>query len=289
MLDKLMDAGAKVVVFDLVYASETPGDNDFANALLKYKDHMLIGEDFAQISDVEFSLTTPNDRLLLPGSESIVGLVNISGDADGIIRHAKYQTSLEREDGMSGFPDDLTHITVLAVKKFNGKTVIPPDKALHPAAVNGIFSMPDVLRTGPDSRAELEATDGTITRVGANTIFSFEPASRTIHLEQGSLLFHSPHGKGGGTIQTGSATASVIGTTIIVTCTPSGGFKLLDLEGQAEVRYLDGLKQTLEPGQLTFILPGGSVSPVIVFRLDTETKGSALVSGFATPLDSQSK
>ena len=171
----------------------------------------------------------------------------------------------------------------------NVEIISAANKALHPAAVNDIFSMPDVLRTGPDSRAELEATDGTITRVGANTIFSFEPASRTIKLEQGSLLFHSPHGKGGGTIQTGSATASVIGTTIIVTCTPSGGFKLLDLEGQAEIRYLDGLKQTLEPGQMTFILSGGSASPVIVFRLDTETKGSALVGGFNTPLDSQSK
>ncbi len=128
VLEKLMNAGAKVVVFDLVFATETPGDNDFANALLKYKDHVIIGEDFAQISDVEFSLTTPSDRLLLPGAESIVGLVNISGDADGIIRHAKYHTSLEREDGLSGFPDDLTHITVLAVKKFNGKTVMPPDK-----------------------------------------------------------------------------------------------------------------------------------------------------------------
>ena len=171
----------------------------------------------------------------------------------------------------------------------NVEIISAADKARHAATVNDIFSMPDVLRTGPDSRAELAATDGTITRVGANTIFSFDPASRTIKLDQGSLLFHSPHGKGGGTIRTGSATASVIGTTIIVTCTPSGAFKLLDLEGQAEIRYLDGLKQTLEPGQMTFILPGGSASPIVVFRLDTETKGSALVGGFNTPLDSQSK
>ncbi len=171
----------------------------------------------------------------------------------------------------------------------NVEIISAADQTLHAAAVNDIFTMPDMLRTGPDSRAELEATDGTITRVGANTIFSFDPASRTIDLQQGSLLFHSPHGKGGGTIHTGSATASVIGTTIIVTSTPNGGFKLLDLEGQAEVRFLNGVKQTLEPGQMTFILPGGSVSPIVVFRLDTETKGSALVGGFNTPLDSQSK
>jgi hypothetical protein len=159
----------------------------------------------------------------------------------------------------------------------------------RPVAVNDLFKMPDTLRTGPNSRAELTAADGTITRVGANTIFSFDPENRTLDLQQGSLLFHSPRGKGGGTIRTGAATASVIGTTIIVTCTPNGGFKLLDLEGQAEVRFLSGLSQTLQPGQMTFILPGGGTSPVVVFRLDSETKGSTLVSGFSTPLDSTSR
>jgi hypothetical protein len=171
----------------------------------------------------------------------------------------------------------------------NVEVIAAADKSRHSAAVNDVFKMPDVMRTGPNSRAELVAPDNTITRVGANTIFSFDPANRTIDLQQGSILFHSPHGKGGGTIRTGSATASVIGTTIIVTSTPGGGFKLLDLEGQAEIRFLNGLHRTLEPGQMTFILPGGSASPIVIFRLDSQTKGSQLVSGFDTPLPSIGK
>jgi hypothetical protein len=164
------------------------------------------------------------------------------------------------------------------------------DKSLHAAAINDTFKMPDVLRTGPASRTELVAADGTITRVGANTIFSYDTQNRTIDLQQGSLLFHSPHGKGGGTIRTGSATASVIGTTIIVTCTPDGGFKLLDLEGETEVRFLNGMRQQLEPGQMTFILPGEThPSPIIVFRLDDQTKGSLLLNGFGSPLPSIGK
>ena len=95
------------------------------------------------------------------------------------------------------------------------------DQQQKAAAVNDTFSMPDILKTGPSSRAELVAADETVTRVGANTIFSFDPANRSINLKQGSLLFHSPHGKGGGTIHTGSATASVLGTTLIVTTTPA--------------------------------------------------------------------
>jgi len=169
----------------------------------------------------------------------------------------------------------------------NVEVISAADKSLHNASVSDTFQMPDVLRTGPSSRAELAAADGTITRVGANTIFSFDAENRTIDLQQGSLLFHSPHGKGGGTIRTGSATASVVGTTIIVTCTPDGGFKLLDLEGETEVRFLNGLKQHLEPGQMTFILPGGTQpSPIIIFRLDTQSKGSMLLNGFDHPLPS---
>jgi len=163
------------------------------------------------------------------------------------------------------------------------------DKLAKPAVLNEVFKLPDILRTGPNSRAELVAEDQTITRVGANTIFSFKAANRTIDLQQGSLLFHSPKGKGGGTIQTGSATASVLGTTIVVTTTANGGFKILVLEGIAEVKFLNGLKQHLSAGQMTFILPGGGMSPIIVFRLDTNTRTSQLVNGFERPLPSSGR
>ncbi len=160
------------------------------------------------------------------------------------------------------------------------------DNSQKAAAVNDIFNMPDVVRTGAASRAELVAGDNTITRVGANTIFSFDPANRTIDLQQGSLLFHSPKGKGGGTIRTGSATASVLGTTIIVTTTHAGGFKVIDLEGHVAIKFLTGLRQDLNPGQMTFVLPGGHPAPVITIRLDTLTKNSHLVQGFEQPLPS---
>ena len=161
------------------------------------------------------------------------------------------------------------------------------DQKQKAATVNDVFTMPDILRTGPGSRAELVAEDATVTRVGANTIFSFDPASRTIDLKQGSLLFHSPHGKGGGTIHTGSATASVLGSTLIVTTTASGGFKVLALEDEAEIKFLNGLKTKLQPGQMTFVLPGGNaISPIIIFRLDDLIGNSQLVKGFSQTLPS---
>ena len=80
-------------------------------------------------------------------------------------------------------------------------------------------------------------------------------------MKQGSLLFHSPHGKGGGTIHTGSATASVLGTTLIVTTTLGGGLKVLDLEGAVEVKFLNGLKQSLDPGQNDFHFTSAEINP----------------------------
>ena len=47
ILEKLMHAGAKVVMFDFVFASETEGDDVFAQSLQKYKGRVVIGEMFA--------------------------------------------------------------------------------------------------------------------------------------------------------------------------------------------------------------------------------------------------
>jgi len=168
----------------------------------------------------------------------------------------------------------------------DAQVISPADNAKHAATVDGIFKLPDVLRTGPASRVEMVAEDKTITRVGANTIFSFDPANRSIDLKQGSLLFNSPKGKGGGSIHTAAATAAVLGTTIIVVTTPDGGFKVLVLEGVAQVQFQNGQRQRLRAGQLIFVLPGGKPGPILAFRLDEQINGSKLVTGFLNPLPS---
>ena len=134
ILEKLMGAGAKVVVFDFVFASETDGDDDFAKVLQKYKDRVVIGEMFAdEKTDVSKTkkLTPPNDRLILPGTESIVGLVEMWPDSDQVIRSVKFHTSIEHESGLRGFPDNLTHLTALTTRKFAGKDVAPSDHEFH--------------------------------------------------------------------------------------------------------------------------------------------------------------
>ncbi len=159
-------------------------------------------------------------------------------------------------------------------------------KSATSAKINDSFKAPDLVRTGPDSRAELTAPDQTITRVGANSVFSFEPARRNLRLEQGNVLFHPPAGAGGGTITSGGTTAAVLGTTLIVSATPDGGFKVILLEGTGTVTLPGGTSATLNAGQLVFVLPGGTLSPVLDINLGKLVGGSLLVNGFPDQLSS---
>lgn len=163
----------------------------------------------------------------------------------------------------------------------------------HAAKVNEIFDRQRVLTTGGASRAELLAEDGTVTRVGSNTVFSFIEGKREVNLEKGTLLFHSPTGKGGGVIRSPGATAGVIGTSVVVSATKDGGFKLLVLEGKAKATLPGGKAVSIGAGQLTFVLPGkggsGGFGPVVNFRLRDQVAGAKLVTGFKAPLASLPK
>lgn len=168
--------------------------------------------------------------------------------------------------------------------------LIPGGKPQVRAAKRDRLHAPDdALRTERDARAELEAPDGTITRLGANTLFLFDRATRSMELKRGSLLFHSPTGRGGGNIKSPSAAAAVLGTTIIAATTPDGGFKLLVLEGRAQVDFTNGTQLKLDAGQMTFVRPGGTPGPAVNFDLARQVKASRLVQGFARPLASQTK
>ncbi len=159
-----------------------------------------------------------------------------------------------------------------------------------PAQLNGVLQSPDRVRTGPQSRAELRANDGTITRVGANTVFSFDSAGRSLNLEKGSLLFHSPTGKGGGTVKTGRASAAVLGTTLLLVATADGGFKGIVLEGKGKFTLASGASRNLNAGQTVYVLPGNKAfSPTLDINLSKLVSDSGLVKAYSSPLASLNK
>ena len=170
----------------------------------------------------------------------------------------------------------------------DAKVVTASTQAAAPAKKNELFKSPDLVRTGPSSRVELTAADATITRIGANTVFAFEPTDRAIDLERGSILFHTPAGKGGGTIKHGGASAAVLGTTIIGAILADGSFKIMDLEGQCLVTLRDGSTLTLNPGQFVVISPdGNSFGPgALTFNIQQLVSRLLLIQGFSNPLPS---
>lgn len=180
----------------------------------------------------------------------------------------------------------LTESTFTEVIK-SVEVVAGTSKSTTPAKANELFKAPDLVRTGTDSRAELTAPDQTITRVGANTVFSFEPVGRNLNLERGSVLFHSPKGMGGGTIKSGGVAAAVLGTTLIVSATADGGFKVILLEGRGKVTLTNGQSVMLKAGQVVFVRPGGTAfSAVLDINLDKLVAGSLLIHGFTDELPS---
>jgi len=100
LVQKLGDAGAKVIAFDLVFAAPGPGDAELKEALEKYGDRVVIGYNINwtktdQRTFVELQLPNP-DVLAARGSSSPVedphlGYVNVFVDADGRLRRAHYR------------------------------------------------------------------------------------------------------------------------------------------------------------------------------------------------------
>ena len=71
------------------------------------------------------------------------------------------------------------HVTAV----FHDVQLLPEQADARAAAINDKVDDGTALRTGDDSRSELTFADLTITRLGANTIFSFNKAGRSVRLD----------------------------------------------------------------------------------------------------------
>jgi FecR protein len=112
------------------------------------------------------------------------------------------------------------------------------------------------VKTGNDSRAELQFPDLTITRVGANSLFRFITGTREMILDGGTMLFSAPAGTGGGKVQAGAITAAVTGTDFMISNV--GRVKVICLSHKVTV-YLTAnpkIRAELRPGQMLDIAPG---------------------------------
>jgi len=124
------------------------------------------------------------------------------------------------------------------------------------------LSRSNSVHTGRRSRAELTFPDSTLTRIGANSVFSMARGGRDIELQQGTMLIQVPKDSGGATIRTATVTASITGSTALFEFFPGKWVKLFNVEGHMKLGITqtdaNGKKKTvfkkLEEGE-GYILP----------------------------------
>src|SRR5216110_3430659 len=148
-------------------------------------------------------------------------------------------------------------------KIINRVSVIEPAKGNRPAALRDVIKDDLGLQTGARSRSELLFQDNTLTRVGAETFFSFKTRTRDLTLERGSMLLQVPKGLGGAKIHTAAVTAAITGTTIMMEYSPGEYLKVLVLEGRLRLSRNGsfGDSVTLHPGKMVIMRPDAKKIP----------------------------
>lgn len=144
--------------------------------------------------------------------------------------------------------------------------LLPAEAAAKAAALNDRVAEDTGVRTGGESRSELTFADLTITRLGANTVFSFNKAGHSAQVDSGSILLRVPKDSGGGRIKTSAVTVAVTGTTVILESTRGGRNKLIVLEGGARIGLVKYPKQfqNVRAAQMVDVPPGATTVPMPV-------------------------
>jgi adenylate cyclase len=134
LIEKLADAGAKVIMFDLVFASQNDGDDALHQALQKYKDHVVIGYNIS-VKGTErgdlLELQFPNASIVQPAeNHSLVederlGYDNIWPDFDDTLRRAAYRQSGAQTGDVLPAKTLLESMDARALRKFGRPDLIP--------------------------------------------------------------------------------------------------------------------------------------------------------------------
>jgi hypothetical protein len=142
-------------------------------------------------------------------------------------------------------------------------SLIEAAKRARPAVLRDVIKDDLGLQTGARSRSELLFQDNTLTRVGAETFFSFKTGTRDLTLEKGSMLLQVPKGLGGAKIHTAAVTAAITGTTIMMEYSPRQYLKVLVLEGSLRLSRNGsfGDSVVLHPGKMVIMRPDAKKIP----------------------------
>ncbi|MEO6787003.1 MAG: adenylate/guanylate cyclase domain-containing protein [Chthoniobacteraceae bacterium] len=140
ILDRLFEAGAKVVVIDLLFVSPRDDDGAFRAALDKYRDRVVIGSNFdsgeRDNGGIQKHIRThvvPSASLIAPKVrlDDRIAFVNFWPDLDGVVRRAHYGVTISEVFGDTPQPGEeiIGSLAARALEKSGHGDLVPKGTA----------------------------------------------------------------------------------------------------------------------------------------------------------------
>ena len=187
LLDRLFAAGARLVVFDLIFSPPNDGDLAFHAALDRYRDKVVLGANF----DMENAAqeVTPNNTLIPPPQllDDRVGFVNFWADPiDGKVRAVSYRVTDRQLADLPPHPSEEIYesLSARALTKIGRGNDVPHDfrghmirfsaldaydprplyevfdpKFWHANYADGAFFKDKIVMVGPSAQVEHDVVD----------------------------------------------------------------------------------------------------------------------------------
>ena len=135
LLDRLFEAGARLVMFDLMFDQQKEGDSSFHAALDRYRDRVVLAANFDTASPVAQAVT-PNDALIPPPQlqDDRIGFASFWADPiDGKVRAVNYHVTNRQLAGLPPHPSQEVYesFSARALAKIGRGNDVPRDFRGH--------------------------------------------------------------------------------------------------------------------------------------------------------------
>jgi adenylate cyclase len=187
LLDRLFAAGARLVMFDLIFSPPNNGDPAFHAALDRYRDRVVLGANFDMQNAAQ--AVTPNDTLIPPPQllDDRVGFVNFWADPlDGKVRAVPYRVTDRQLASLPPHPSEEIYesLSARALTKIGHGSDVPNDfrghmirftaldafeprslyevfdpKFWHANYADGTFFKDKIVMVGPSAQVEHDVVD----------------------------------------------------------------------------------------------------------------------------------
>jgi adenylate cyclase len=130
--ERLMAAGAKLVVFDLVFPQPGPGDAAFRETLERYREQVVLACDFLidRVGDgMRYGIHVPVSTLVerTEPLDQRMGFDTLFPDPDGVLRRVPFVTTLRELDGFRRAPEDERYesLTARSLRQLGRADLVP--------------------------------------------------------------------------------------------------------------------------------------------------------------------